>query len=188
MVIIRRQAEDQAPAAEESLRKSVIRQQLAEAVGDILHGKDAVLADGQGRQLGVRDGGKLVRGGAVVRTDALPGEEIVEAPERLLRAVRDVDVILRQKPAHLPAGKRAFLPCGIELRNEAAAENAAGEQAAERRAVDKVHGARADLRLLRQRALRAVPDLPHGAHSRARSASMTEATLPSALGAASRKS
>ena len=115
MVIIRRQAEDQAPAAEEALRQRVVRQQLTETVGNVLHGKDAVLADGQGRQLGVRNGGQLVRGGAVVRTDALPGEEIVEAPERLLRAVRDVDVILRQKPAHLPAGKRAFLPCGIEL-------------------------------------------------------------------------
>ena len=188
MVIIRRQAEDQAPAAEEALRQRVVRQQLTETVGNVLYGKDAVLADGQGGQLGVRDGGQLVRGGAVVRADALPGEEIVEAPERLLRAVRDVDVILRQKPAHLPAGKRAFLPCGIELRDKAAAENAAGEQAAERRAVDKVHGPGADLRLLRQRALRAVPDLPHGAHSRVRSASMTEATLPSALGAASRKS
>ena len=61
----------------------------------------------------------------------------------------------------------------------------------ERRSENKLiitSGAHADLRLLRQRALRAVPDLPHGAHSRARSASMTEATLPSALGAASRKS
>ena len=85
-------------------------------------------------------------------------------------------------------GNEPAAPILLDGLERMGAENAAGEQTAERRAVDKVHGARADLRLLRQRALRAVPDLPHGAHSRVRSASMTEATLPSALGAASRKS
>ena len=113
MVVLGGQTENQAQV--ECFCQLRVFQQFLRGVGHALDGIGLSVSDGQGQELGVGNGRKLVFLAEMFGFYPLTGEKGVEIGEILLGAVFGGNVILRHEFLHFFTGKTALLPCGVEI-------------------------------------------------------------------------
>ena len=101
MIIIGRQAEDQANSSRILRRKLLVFQQLGGGIRHTLDRKHTVFVDRERGQLGIRDGRQLLFRRLVDIIFSLPREEGIKVRKFLRGAVVQRDMILRDKFPHL---------------------------------------------------------------------------------------